>query len=158
MEEKINTYIKEVAAYFLFKKRTDVENTVKKIITSEVGTYPADDDMEIFLRKHGAPVELASQFSNKRYIFSNTIIYLEFFRVIKVLLPITACIAFVIGFLISTFSSSIYFPMIILRGSLFAIGISLLALLSTTLGFYLLDKSGKYFNTDGKIDWEFYDL
>ncbi|MEA5047164.1 MAG: hypothetical protein VB034_01015 [Eubacteriales bacterium] len=162
----IERYVYDVARRLPEKDREEVKKELRANIYDMLPENAGDEQVKKVLYELGSPASLAEKYRQKpRYLISPAY-YDEYVRVLKWVLPLVGVVVMVIGFAVGAFdavkagSSNYAFVAsgIISKGISMGISAAFQALVWTTVGFAIAERSGEKTQKAGEHGWRVEDL
>ena len=166
MENTIERYVQDVARRLPEKERGDVTEELRANIYDMLPEGATEEQIRKVLYELGSPASLAGKYrQNPRYLISPAY-YEEYVSVLKWILPLVGVVVMVIGFItgsveaFQTDPSHYYLVMTKVISEGIAMGVSgaFQALVWTTVGFVIAERSGQRAEQQGKHSWRIEDL
>ncbi|MCE5188736.1 MAG: hypothetical protein LLF75_06100 [Eubacteriales bacterium] len=166
MENTIERYVYDVARRLPEKEREEVKKELRANIYDMLPENASEAEIEKVLYELGSPASLAGKYrQNPRYLISPAY-YDEYVSVLKWVLPLVGVIVMVIGFITGTvmalkIDTSKYYLVatkIISQGISMGVSAAFQALIWTTVGFVIAERSGQRAEQSGKHSWRIQDL
>ena len=162
----IERYVYDVARRLPEKDREEVKKELRANITDMLPENPGDEQVKKVLYELGSPASLAEKYRQKpRYLISPAY-YDEYVRVLKWVLPLVGVVVMVIGFAVSAFDAvkagsnnyALVASGIISKGISMGISAAFQALVWTTVGFAIAERSGERSARSDAHGWKVEDL
>ncbi|MBO1307215.1 hypothetical protein JZO70_13645 [Enterococcus sp. 669A] len=165
MNNWIDRYVAAVVGRLPEEERAEVERELKSSIYDMLSENPTEAEVKLVLQEMGSPAELAEEYrQNPRYLISPRV-YDDYIRMLKILVPIIAGIAAVIGavsggieaFQTSGIQISEVFQLIIGDGISSGVSGAMQALIWITIGYVIAERTGMI-GDKKKEEWKLEDL
>lgn len=165
MENWVDRYVAAVVGRLPEKERAEVERELKSSIYDMLSDDPTEAEIKQVLKDMGSPAELAEEYrQNPRYLISPKV-YDDYVRMLKVLVPIIAIIAVVIGVVtagIEAFQTNgiqldEVFQLIISQGISSGVSGAMQTLIWVTVGYVIAERTGMI-GDKKKEEWELEEL
>ena len=162
----IERYVYDVTRRLPEKDREDVKKELRANIYDMLSENANDEAMKKVLYELGSPASLAEQYrSHPRYLISPAF-YDEYVRALKWILPLVGVLVMLIGFAVgavdaakaSTISVPFVISGIISKGVSMGVSAAFQALVWTTIGFAIAERSGEKKPKVGEHGWRVEDL
>lgn len=166
MDNTIERYVYDVARRLPEKEREDVKDELRANIYDMLPEGATEEQIRKVLYELGSPASLAGKYrQNPRYLISPAY-YEEYVSVLKWVLPLVGVIVMIIGFATSAFDAvkagstnyAFVFSGIMSEGISMGISAAFQALVWTTVGFVIAERSGQRAEQQGKHSWRIEDL
>ncbi|MEO3947317.1 hypothetical protein [Gorillibacterium sp. CAU 1737] len=166
MEKWIDRYVYDVVRQLPEKDRDDVSRELKSNIYDMLSDHPDEEEVKAVLVELGSPSLLAEKYRQKpRYLISPAY-YESYVRTLKMILPLVGGIALVAGLILGALDTmkEDQVQVISLTGDMVSTGISLAfqaafqALLWTTIGFVIADRTKDKAESGKTEEWKIEDL
>ncbi|MPM56068.1 hypothetical protein SDC9_102867 [bioreactor metagenome] len=166
MDNTIERYVYDVARRLPEKEREDVKDELRANIYDMLPEGVTEEQIRKVLYELGSPASLAGKYrQNPRYLISPAY-YEEYVSVLKWVLPLVGVIVMIIGFATSAFDAvkagstnyAFVFSGIISKGISMGVSAAFQALVWTTVGFVIAERSGQRAEQQGKHSWRIEDL
>ena len=166
MENTIERYLQDVARRLPEKEREDVKEELRANIYDMLPDGATEEQIRKVLYELGSPASLAGKYrQNPRYLISPAY-YEEYVSVLKWILPLVGVVVMVIGFITGSVEAfqtdpSQYYLIItkvISQGIAMGFSGAFQALVWTTVGFVIAERSGEHAEQKGKHSWRIEDL
>ena len=166
MDNTIERYVYDVARRLPEKEREDVKDELRANIYDMLPKGATEEQIRKVLYELGSPASLAGKYrQNPRYLISPAY-YEEYVSVLKWVLPLVGVIVMIIGFATSAFDAvkagstnyAFVFSGIISKGISMGVSAAFQALVWTTVGFVIAERSGQRAEQQGKHSWRIEDL
>lgn len=162
----IERYVYDVARRLPEKDREDVKKELRANIYDMLPDGASDEAVKKVLYELGSPASLAEQYrTHPRYLISPAF-YDEYVRVLKWVLPLVGVIVMIIGFAVGAFDAAkegatsipYVFSGIFSKGISMGLTAAFQALVWTTIGFVIAERSGEKAPKAGEHGWKLEDL
>ena len=166
MDNMIERYVFDVARRLPEKEREEVKKELRANIYDMLPEGASEEQIKKVLYELGSPASLAGKYrQNPRYLISPAY-YEDYVNVLKWVLPLVGVLVMVIGFATSAFdavkagsTNYIYvFGGMMSKGISMGISAAFQALVWTTVGFVIAERSGQRAELSGKHSWRIEDL
>jgi hypothetical protein len=166
MDNTIERYVHDVARRLPEKEREDVKDELRANIYDMLPEGATEEQIRKVLYELGSPASLAGKYrQNPRYLISPAY-FEEYVSVLKWVLPLVGVIVMIIGFATSAFDAvkmgstnyAFVFSEIISKGISMGVSAAFQALVWTTVGFVIAERSGQRAEQQGKHSWRIEDL
>lgn len=166
MDNLIERYVYDVARRLPEKERNEVRKELKSNIYDMLSDNADETEIKAILTELGAPASLAEKYRQKpRYLISPAF-YDEYVRTLKFVLPLVGVVVLVIGMGVGAVDAikddmvdwSYFFSQIFSRGISLGVSAAFQALVWTTVGFAIADRTGSKANKNGQKGWKIEDL
>ena len=166
MDNTIERYVHDVARRLPEAEREEVKKELRANIYDMLPEGASEEQIRNVLYELGSPASLAGKYrQNPRYLISPAY-YEEYVNVLKWVLPLVGVIVMVIGFAIGAFDAvkagsenyAFVFSGIFSKGISMGVSAAFQALIWTTVGFVIAERSGQRAEQSGKHSWRIEDL
>jgi len=166
MNNMIERYVHDVARRLPEKDREEVKKELRANIYDMLKDDESDEAVKKVLYSLGSPASLAEKYRTKpRYMISPAY-YDQYVEVIKWVLPLVGVVVMVIGFAIGAFDAAkagtdnfaLVASGILSKGVSMGISAAFQALIWTTIGFVIAERSGEKVKKNGEYGWKLEDL
>ena len=166
MDNTIERYVYDVARRLPEKEREDVKKELRANIYDMLPDGATEEQIRKVLYELGSPASLAGKYrQNPRYLISPAY-YDEYVGVLKWVLPLVGVIVMIIGFAVGAFDAvkansenyAFVFSGVISKGISMGVSAAFQALVWTTIGFVIAERSGERAEQSGKHSWRVEDL
>lgn len=166
MDNLIERYVYDVARRLPEKDREEVKKELRANIYDMLPNGATEEQIKKILYELGSPAALAEQYRQKpRYLISPAY-YDEYVRLLKWVLPLVGVIVMVIGFAVGAFDAvkagsenyALVFGSILSKGFSMGISAAFYALVWTTVGFVIAERSGEKSKQSCENGWKIEDL
>ncbi|KPU45952.1 hypothetical protein OXPF_04320 [Oxobacter pfennigii] len=166
MDNLIERYVYDVTRRLSEKDRDEVSKELKSNIYDMLSEHADENEIKMILYKLGSPTSLAEKYRQKpRYLISPAI-YDDYVRVLKWVLPLVGIVVLVIGIILGAIASikdgMVDLPYLISntlsKGISMGISAALQALVWTTVGFIIAERTGAKAGQSEEQEWKIEDL
>jgi hypothetical protein len=166
MDNTIERYVQDVARRLPEKERGDVTEELRANIYDMLPEGATEEQIRKVLYELGSPASLAVKYrQNPRYLISPAY-FEEYVGVLKWVLPLVGVVVMVIGFITGSVEAfqtdpSHYYLIVtkvISQGIAMGVSGAFQALVWTTVGFVIAERSGQHAEQQGKHSWRIEDL
>lgn len=166
MNNLIERYVYDVARRLPEKDRDEVSKELKSNIYDMLSENADENEIKAVLYKLGPPVSLAEKYrQNPRYLISPAV-YDNYVRTLKWILPMIGIIALCIGMIVGGINAikdgmvdAVYFSKNILStGISLGVSAAFQALIWTTIGFVIAERTGTKTEDNEEPKWKIEDL
>ncbi|WP_058300396.1 HAAS signaling domain-containing protein [Gorillibacterium timonense] len=166
MNDLIERYVYGVTHHLPEKDRDEVSKELRSNIYDMLSEHPTDEEITAVLYKLGSPASLAVKYQQKpRYLISPAI-YGDYVRTLKFLLPLVGVVALVIGMMLGAVDAikadmvdvAYFTSHSISKGISMGIAAVFQALLWTTIGYVIAERTRTKAANDKGQEWSIEDL
>ncbi|MEA4964916.1 MAG: hypothetical protein VB055_03700 [Oscillospiraceae bacterium] len=161
MDQLIERYVYDVTRRLPEKDRKDVGKELKSNIYDMLPDRAEEAEIKAVLYELGAPASLAEKYRQKpRYLISPAM-YDDYVRVLKWVLPLVGVVVLVIGMILGAIDAikdgmvdfSVFMSSLLKNGISMGVSAVFQALVWTTVGFAIAERSGARENKGSKQEW-----
>lgn len=166
MNSLIERYVQDVARRLPEKDREEVKKELRANIYDMLKGDESDEAVKKVLYSLGSPASLAEKYRTKpRYLISPAY-YDQYVDVIKWVLPLVGVVVAVVGFAVGAFDAAkagidnfaLVASGIFTKGLSMGVGAAFHALVWTTVGFVIAERSGEKAKKVGEFGWKIEEL
>lgn len=166
MDNLIERYVYDVTRRLPEKDREEVSKELKSNIYDMLPENADENERKMVLYNLGSPASLAEKYRQKpRYLISPAV-YEDYVRVLKWVLPLVGVVVFMIGMILGAIDAikdgMVDFPYLISntlsKGIVIGVSAVFQALIWTTVGFVIADRTGAKANKSKEQEWRVEDL